>query len=210
MSLIDKVTKLKHSCVKITDEAVYYFDPFMIDDATNDADYIFITHGHHDHYSLEDIKKVMKESTVFVAPESILAQMKADGFANVKSVLPGDMLSLDKVGVEVIPSYNQNKDFHPQESNWVGYIVRFDEGSYYVPGDTDATPEFISAGADVYFVPVGGKYTMNVEEAIAAVNLAAPQYAIPFHYASLEGIGGEECGEAFVNGLLPSIKGVIL
>ena len=39
---------------------IIYTDPFDIESYVNDADYIFISHSHFDHFSLEDIQKVIK------------------------------------------------------------------------------------------------------------------------------------------------------
>ena len=45
-----KIEVLHHASVKLTDEKTIYFDPYLISDKTHDADYIFITHDHYDHY----------------------------------------------------------------------------------------------------------------------------------------------------------------
>ena len=42
----------------IDKEKVIYIDPYKVYKAYNDADLIFITHNHYDHYSEEDIDKV--------------------------------------------------------------------------------------------------------------------------------------------------------
>ena len=41
---------------------------------------IFITHDHYDHYSEEDIDKVVKEDTIIVVPEDLKTKLlKKDG-----------------------------------------------------------------------------------------------------------------------------------
>ena len=45
-------------------EIVIYIDPYLIEKNVNDADYIFITHDHYDHLSIDDINKVIKEDTI--------------------------------------------------------------------------------------------------------------------------------------------------
>ena len=52
-----KIEVLHHASVKLTDEKTIYFDPYLISDKTHDADYIFITHDHYDHYDALSIKK---------------------------------------------------------------------------------------------------------------------------------------------------------
>ena len=55
--MIENIEVLCHSSIKLNKEKVIYFDPFEIENEYNDADIIFITHDHYDHYSEKDIKK---------------------------------------------------------------------------------------------------------------------------------------------------------
>ena len=41
---------LGHSSIKITGDRVIYIDPYNINDEPKDADLIFITHTHYDHF----------------------------------------------------------------------------------------------------------------------------------------------------------------
>ena len=56
--MLENVEVLCHSSIKINKEKVIYIDPFKIDKNYNDADIIFITHDHYDHYSEDDIEKI--------------------------------------------------------------------------------------------------------------------------------------------------------
>ena len=59
--IMDGITLNYQSSIRIEKNGkVIYFDPYKIESNSNDADYIFITHSHYDHYSEDDIKKVMK------------------------------------------------------------------------------------------------------------------------------------------------------
>ena len=55
--MLENIQVLYHSSIKINREKVIYIDPFKIDNEYHDADIIFITHSHFDHYSEEDIDK---------------------------------------------------------------------------------------------------------------------------------------------------------
>ena len=48
---------------------------------------------------------------------------------------------------------------------------------------------------DVAFVPIGGTYTMDVDEAAGFVKAFAPKLAVPFHYGFVVGSAGD--GERF-------------
>ncbi len=69
--MLKDIEVLCHSSTRINKEKVIYIDPFKIDKNYNDADIIFITHDHYDHYSEEDIDKVKNKDTIIVAPEEI-------------------------------------------------------------------------------------------------------------------------------------------
>ena len=66
--MIDKLTVNEHSSIRIGADKVIYFDPFHLVRADHDADIIFITHDHYDHFSPEDIEKCAGSDTLFVAP----------------------------------------------------------------------------------------------------------------------------------------------
>ena len=71
--MLENVEVLCHSSIKINKEKVIYIDPFKIDKNYNDADIIFITHDHYDHYSEDDIDKVINENckTVMLTWKSV-------------------------------------------------------------------------------------------------------------------------------------------
>ncbi len=69
--MLNNIEVLCHSSIRINKEKVIYIDPFKIDKKYNDADIIMITHDHYDHYSEEDIEKVMKLDTIIVIPVSL-------------------------------------------------------------------------------------------------------------------------------------------
>ena len=58
INILDNIEVLYHSCIKINKEKIIYIDPYHIDKNYNDADIIFITHDHYDHYSEDDIDKI--------------------------------------------------------------------------------------------------------------------------------------------------------
>ena len=60
------------SSIKITGSKTIYFDPLELDKAPKDADVIFVTHEHYDHFSPEDIRKVLKDDTKVIVPVSML------------------------------------------------------------------------------------------------------------------------------------------
>ena len=177
------------SSIKIADNGVtVYFDPLNIDEQ-HDADVIFITHAHWDHFSPDDIAKVKQDDTIAVAPADVAKQLPELGFApdKIMSVTPGQQLEVAGLPVQAVPAYNIHKDFHPQANNWVGYVVIINGTTYYAMGDTDALPENESIACDTLFVPIGGTYTMNAAEAAKFTNKLNPEIVIPIHYGLVVG-----------------------
>ena len=141
--MLENVEVLYHSSVKIKDEKVIYIDPFKINKSYNDADIIFITHDHYDHYSEEDIDKIIKTNTTIVVPDELLTKLLKKGIKRelILVVEPEKEYLVQGVKFKTIPAYNTNKQFHPKENGWVGYVIESKGIKYYFAGDTDITTE---------------------------------------------------------------------
>ena len=64
--MLENIEVLYHSSIRISKGKIIYIDPFKIDKNYNDADIVFITHDHYDHYSEEDIDKVINKNTTII------------------------------------------------------------------------------------------------------------------------------------------------
>lgn len=178
-----------HSSIKIAKEKNIYIDPFRVKEVPHDADYIFITHSHYDHFSPEDILKVAKIDTVFITVQETKSSLELMGVPDNQIVIvePNNKYELDNIKFETAYSYNINKNFHPKENNWVGYIIELNNTKYYIAGDTDNIEEIQNIKCDVAFLPIGGTYTMNANEAAELANRLETKIIVPTHYAELVG-----------------------
>ena len=188
-----QVELLTHAAIKLTDKkaprdkTVIYFDPYSISEEYHDADYIFITHDHYDHYDQKSIEKVSKEGTKLIVPECL------KGINPYLVVKPNEEYKLeDGIEFQTIPAYNLGKNFHPKEKNYVGYNILIKGTRYYIMGDTDRTEEADQVKADVCFVPIGGEFTMDAREASDYINSIKPRIAIPIHYGKIAGKPDDE------------------
>ena len=208
--MLNNIEVLYHSSIRINKEKTIYIDPFKIDRNYNDADIIFTTHDHYDHYSEEDIDKVINENAVIVIPEELLTKVLKKGINKnaIITVEPNQKYMVQGIKFETVPAYNTNKTFHPKENGWVGYVIEINGIKYYIAGDTDITEENKKVKCDVAFVPVGGTYTMDFKEAAQLVNQIQPKVAIPIHYGSV--VGTKQDAEEFIKLLHTNVKGVIL
>ena len=176
------------NCIKLKGAQTVYFDPFKVTDEPHDADMVFVTHDHYDHYSPADIRKVINDRTVFVVPEPMAGKVKKMFSGHdVKGLAVGEKTEADGIVIETVASYNKIKPFHPKKAGWLGYIIEIEDKRVYVSGDTDKTAEAESVKCDIAFVPIGGFYTMNVKEAAELINIIKPELAIPTHYGSAVG-----------------------
>ena len=208
--MLENIEVLYHSSIRIDKEKIIYIDPYHIDKNYNDADIIFITHDHYDHYSEEDIDKVINENTTIIIPDELLTKLLRKGINKnaIITVEPNKNYMVQGIKFETISAYNTNKTFHPKENGWVGYIIIINGIRYYIAGDTDITEENKQVKCDVAFVPVGGTYTMDFKEAASLINEIKPKIAIPIHYGSI--VGTEQDAIDFIRLLHPEIKGIIL
>ena len=51
----DNIEVNTQSSIRIKLDKTIYFDPFKIEDERHDADIIFITHAHYDHFDINSI-----------------------------------------------------------------------------------------------------------------------------------------------------------
>lgn len=178
-----------HSSIRLEAGKVLRFDPFNVKGSPRDADVIFITHDHFDHFSPEDIAAVRKSETVFVMPESMRRTALGAGIPEGKITFmkPGQTAQVGGFAVEAVPAYNIGKQFHTKDKGWLGYVVTAADKRVYVCGDTDNTPEARAVKCDIVFIPIGGKFTMDAKEGAALANALAPVTAVPVHYGSVAG-----------------------
>lgn len=207
---VDGVKVLYHSCIRFAKEKKIYVDPYKIKENYNDADIILITHPHYDHFSIDDIKKVIGNYTKIFTQEETKNELINIGVneENIICVKPYESYGYEKcIDIETVPAYNKNKQFHPKEKEWVGYIIKMEGTTYYIAGDTDYTKEASKVKCDVAFVPIGGTYTMNYVEAAALINKIKPKYVIPIHYGTI--VGNPEDGILFKELLDKKIECII-
>ncbi|MBI4698444.1 MAG: MBL fold metallo-hydrolase [Nitrospirae bacterium] len=196
----NKIRWLGHDTFKITGEKVIYTDPYKIR-KKDTADIVFITHGHYDHCSPEDVKKIQGDKTIIVAPPDCAQKLSG----NIRKIKPGDKITVDGIKIEAVPSYNTNKQFHPKDKNWVGYIFTVNGQKIYLAGDTDYIPEMKTfTNIDIAFLPVSGTYVMSAEEAVIAALDIKPKTAIPMHYGTI--LGSARDAKKFSNRLKGKIE----
>ena len=193
---VSKITVNAQNSIRIDAGKIIYLDPFEIKEAKKDADYIFITHDHYDHFSPESIEKIAKPDTIFIAPQPMEKQVKKiTSSENIISVLPDQAYETADFTFETVKAYNVMKPFHSKNAGWVGYILIIEGERIYIAGDTDVNEDIQKVKCDIALIPIGGFYTMNYKDAAKLINLIRPKLAIPTHYGKV--VGKPTDGEDF-------------
>ncbi|MBQ6468439.1 MAG: MBL fold metallo-hydrolase [Lachnospiraceae bacterium] len=196
------------SSIRIEGSKTVYFDPFRIPDETHDADVIFVTHSHYDHFEPESIAKVRKEDTIFIAPATMSEEiLKLVGDSEFYLLSPEEDIVVGDLKITGVPAYNKLKPFHPKHNRWLGYLLEMDGTRYYVAGDTDAVKDLQKISCDVALIPIGGTYTMNAKDAAGLINAIKPAAVVPTHYGGI--VGSPEDAEVFRSAVLPGTEVVL-
>ena len=178
-----EITWLNHASFRLAGTRVVYIDPWKLSGSPADGDVVFVSHGHFDHCSPEDVAKVRGADGVVVAPPDALGQLGGG-----QALAPGQALEVNGVSLTGLPAYNVGKSYHPKANNWLGVLVELDGVRVYYAGDTDRIPEMAELkDVDLALLPVGGTYTMDAGEAAAAADDIGAKAAIPYHYGEVVG-----------------------
>lgn len=161
------------------------------------ADIVLITHHHQDHVKTVTLNRLMTKGTKIIAPARCSSLIKRE-FDVIK---PGESRQFKNIQINAVFAYNTRfgastrKVHHRGEC--VGYIITVNERSIYHAGDTDLIPEMSQlTDIDVAFLPIGGTFTMDIDEAVKAASLIKPKMVIPMHYLHNDPLGFKRQVEA--------------
>jgi L-ascorbate metabolism protein UlaG (beta-lactamase superfamily) len=164
-----KIKYLSHACFELANGRTLLIDPYFTGNPLappyhGNPDMILVTHEHGDHGA--DAKNF---DALVVCPPNCsykkMVQMKI-----------GEKKSIEGLDFEMVASS------HHQSKYAAGYIFTFAGKRIYHPGDTYLDGVKPQKGIDIFFIPIGGYYTMNIDEAIEALKIIKPSLAIPMHY----------------------------
>jgi len=181
-----KLTWLGHASWLISTEKgqAIYFDPYAGDlTELPKADLILVSHSHFDHSDASKIGQLRKDETkIYTSAENAPKIQSAIGMT------AGQAQELKGIKIQAVGAYNINKfrapntPYHPKGFG-VGFVVELEGRKIYHAGDTDHVPEMGQlSGIDIALLPIGGTYTMTLDEAVEAVKAIKPQVVIPMHY----------------------------
>ena len=190
-----QLTWLGHSCVLLSGTRKVLIDPFIEGGsvAGTDPDIVAITHGHDDH--MGEASSLKKKT---VAITEIAKYLKKKGIP-AEGMNIGGTLVLDGVSFTMTPalhsSFIEEAGLGFAGGAAAGFVVRMDGVTVYHAGDTGLFSDMKLIGElyhpDVACLPVGGRYTMGVAEAMMAANFIGAKTVIPIHYNTWEKIASD-------------------
>lgn len=184
-----KITFFKHASLLLEyDGKEIFIDPVSdYADYTQQpkADYILITHEHHDHFDVKAISAIETAKTKIIANPNCKKMLNRG-----EAMKNGDVVQLaPDIKLEAVPAYNTTPGrdkFHPKGRD-NGYILTLDGTRIYIAGDTEDIPELKQVkDIDIAFLPVNQPYTMTPEQAIRAAKVVQPRILYPYHYGDTD------------------------
>lgn len=171
----------------------FLFDPFIsqnplandIDISKIEADYILVSHGHGDHVG--DLIELAKQTKAqVIAMPEVIDWVTKQGVANVHPMNYGKFTFDFGVVRMVWATHSSGLPDGSYGGNPAGFVLELDDKQIYFAGDTGLTVE-MKLLAELYkldyaILPIGGNYTMDVDDAVIAANYVNCNKVIGLHY----------------------------
>ena len=146
------------------------------------ANIILVTHHHKDHCKSVTVNRLKGADTLVVAPKRCIKELGKD----ITVIEPGKEIIFGEIQVRAVQAYNTEQGSSTQKVHHkgygVGYVITLGSKTIYHAGDTDFIPEMRELGkVDVALIPIGGKFTMDIHDAVEAVIVIKPSIVIPIH-----------------------------
>lgn len=189
-----KYTYYGQSCFLLEAEGIkFLFDPFIthnplakhIDITTIEADYILLSHGHGDHVA--DLVVLAKQTgaKVIAMPE-VTHWAENQGVTNLHPMNYGPQ-KFDFGTLRMVwAAHSSSLPDGSYGGNPAGFVLETAGKTIYFAGDTSLTLE-MKLLADLYkldyaILPIGGNYTMDVDDALISTKYFNCDKVIGVHY----------------------------
>lgn len=191
-----KVEFLGHSCFYVEEgNFKALIDPFIsnnpqVANPKTDFDgltHIFVTHGHGDH--LGDAIHISNKTNATVITNHEIAHYLGGKSVPTHSMHIGGRTKFDFGTIKMTPALHgsgiETIGGMVYGGNPCGFVIEVNGKKLYHAGDTGLTMDMKLLELehiDVALLPIGGNFTMDIEDAARAVQFIQPKIVIPMHY----------------------------
>ena len=181
------ITWYGHACFKVDNVLI---DPFVpnplcnlpFDEIMEGVDVIAVTHGHADH--LGNAEDLAKSYNVPVVTNHEISVYLSERGVNAEGMNIGGTIEINGAKITMVEA-EHSSDISPTISGGVaaGFIINdrvYHAGDTGLFGDMELIGEIYAP--QIALLPIGGRYTMGIDEALVAIELIYPEIVIPMHY----------------------------
>jgi len=156
-------------------------------DEFTEISHIFVTHGHGDH--LGDTIQIAKKNNSTVITNFEISLYLSEQNVKAHPMHIGGRTKFDFGCVKMTPALHgsgiQTEKGLVYGGNPCGFVIELNGKKIYHAGDTGLTMDMKlleSENIDLAILPIGGNFTMDIIDAVRAVEFIKPKKVIPIHY----------------------------